>query len=119
MTIKIRLSLWRIIFRLKLIREVLQYTASMIMTRANQKAFDNPTHYHICDDRLDKLGVEIMDKVRDHYHSSEKYRGAAHNKFNLQLCIYPYRTKLPLVFHNLCAYDGHLIMSALGQSKNN
>ena len=40
------------------------------------------------------------DKVHDHCHFSGKYRAAAHNAFNLKLCIYPYKNKIPVVFPN-------------------
>jgi hypothetical protein len=55
-----------------------------------------------------------LDKVRDHCHITGRYRGAAHNSCNLNLRITPYKTKVPVVFHNLRGYDGHLIMQALG-----
>ena len=48
-----------------------------------------------------------MDKVRDHCHVTGKFRGAAHNKYNLKS-----RTprKLPIIFYNLQGYDGHIIL---------
>jgi len=55
--------------------------------------------------------------VRDHCHITGKYRGAAHNECNLKLCIYPNKSKVPVVIHNLRGYDGHLIMSELGKSE--
>ena len=55
--------------------------------------------------------------MRDHCPITEKYRGAAHNACNLKLRIYPSKTKVPVVFHNLRGYDGHLILSALGKSE--
>lgn len=76
------------------------------------------------------LRYHFLDKVRDHCHITGKYRGAAHNVCNLKLRIsaddeYYCRktgkvkkkrpTKVPVVFHNLRGYDGHLIMSALGK----
>ena len=49
-------------------------------------------------------------KVRDHCHITVKVRGAAHNQCNLTLKI---PNKLPIVFHNLEGYDGHLIFKEL------
>ena len=46
------------------------------------------------------------DKVRDHCHITGKYRGAAHSQCNLKLKI---PKKLPIIFHNLEGYDGHII----------
>jgi len=60
------------------------------------------------------------DKVRDHCHMSGKYRGAAHSDCNLKLKINskePWKNKIPVIFHNLRGFDGHLIMQALGKSR--
>ena len=88
----------------------------MIISRRKQEAFNSATDCYICDN------LHNDDKVRNYCHVSEKYRGAAHNEYNLKLRIYPDKIKLPVVFHNLRGYDGHLIISAIGQiekSKNN
>ena len=47
------------------------------------------------------------------------YRGAAHNKCNLKLPINRHRIKIPVVFHNLRGYDGHLIMQAISKVEGN
>ena len=51
-----------------------------------------------------------MDKVRDHCHVAGKFRGAAHNKCNINLRL---PKKLPIIFHNLQGYDGHIIFKEL------
>ena len=51
-----------------------------------------------------------MNKVRDHFHVTGKFRGAAHNKCNLKLRIL---RKLPTIFHNLEGYAGHIIFKEL------
>ena len=51
-----------------------------------------------------------MDKVRDHCHVTGKFRGAAHNKCNINLRL---PRKLPIIFHNLQGYDGHIIFKEL------
>jgi len=81
------------------------------MTANNRRAFTDATGCHICGEALND------DRVRDHCHITGKYSGAAHNVCNLKLRIYRYKTKVPVVFHNLRGYDGHLIMSALGTSE--
>ena len=55
-------------------------------------------------------GDKKYHKVRDHCHYTEKYRGAAHNIFNLR-----YRTprEISVVFHNGSVYDNHLIIKDL------
>ena len=93
------------------INEVFRKPVDMMMTAADDMAFAGATGCHISGGDLDN------DRVRDHCHITGKYRGAAHNACNLKLRIYPSKTKVPVVFHNLRGYDGHLIMSALGNSE--
>ena len=50
------------------------------------------------------------ERVRDHCHISGKFRGAAHFGCNANFKI---SKKVPVVFHNLKGYDGHLIMKEL------
>jgi hypothetical protein len=49
--------------------------------------------------------------VRDHCHLSGKYRGAAHNKCNIDYKIPKF---IPVVFHNLSGYDAHFCIIKLG-----
>ena len=51
-----------------------------------------------------------IDKVRGHCHVTGRFRGAAHNKCNTHLRL---PRKLPIIFHNLQGYDGHLIFKEL------
>ena len=76
------------------------------LTRAEQKSFEEATICHICSKKLEK------DKVRDHCHFTGKYRGAAHNKCNLE-CRKP--KVLPVIFHNLQGYDAHLFIKQLAK----
>ena len=57
-----------------------------------------------------------MWKVRDHDHLTGKYRGSAHSKCNLSLRIDPFRTPIPVFFHNLKNYDSHHLISAIGRT---
>jgi len=93
------------------IREVLRKPADMIMTGTDQKAFHEAAVCHICGEAL------VSDRVRDQCYITGKYRDAAHDACNLKLRIYPDKTKVPVVLHNLRGYDGHLIMSALRVSE--
>ena len=52
--------------------------------------------------------------VRDHCHITGKYRGSAHNTCNLRLQISSEKIKIPVIFHNLIGYDGHLIIEGMG-----
>ena len=49
-------------------------------------------------------------KVKDHYHYTGKYRGAAHNICNLR---YKVPKEIPVVFHNGSTYDYHFIIKEL------
>ena len=55
------------------------------------------------------------DKVSDHCQITGKYRGAEHSQCNLKLKI---PKKLPIIFHNLEGYDGHLIFKELNNFDN-
>ena len=66
------------------------------MTLEDENNYQNSQGCSICNEKLDK------DKVRDHFHLTRKYRGAAHNQCNSKLEI---PKKLPIIFHNLEGYD--------------
>ena len=51
-----------------------------------------------------------MRKVRDHCHYTEKYRGGAHSKCNLN---YKIVKEIPVLFHNGSVYDYHFIIKYL------
>ena len=57
-----------------------------------------------------------MWKVLDHDHLTGRYRDPAHSKCNQQLRIEPYRTPIPVFFHNLKNYDAHHLISAIGRT---
>ena len=57
-----------------------------------------------------KLIDNDEEKVRDHYHVTGKFRGAAHGSCNIDLQI---TKKVPVIFHNLRGYNSHLIFSEL------
>ena len=52
--------------------------------------------------------------MRDHCHLSGKFRGAAHEVYNLK---YNVPTFFPVVFHNWSGYDSHLFIKTLGNSE--
>ena len=79
------------------------------MTIEDENNYQNSQDCWICNEKLDK------DKVRDHCHITGKYRGAAHSQCNLKLKI---PKKLPIIFHNLEGYDGHLIFRELNKFKD-
>ena len=80
------------------------------MTKNDEKDFANATCCSFCKKPLNG------DKVRDHDHLTGKYRGAAHNKCNLEEG--KKRTRhytIPVFFHNLKNYDSHIIISSVGK----
>ena len=78
----------------------------MVITEEEEKQFDKASDCWICGE---KLGNDY--KVRDHYHYTGRYRGAAHNKCYLN---YSKPKGVPVFFHNLSGYDSHLFIRSLG-----
>ena len=74
------------------------------MTINDEKKYNDSEICWICNEKLDET------KVRDDCHITGNYRGAAHNQCNLKLKI---TKKLPIIFHNLEGYNGHLIFKEL------
>ena len=74
------------------------------LTKEEQASFDKAKTCYICSKEL------LKDRVRDHCHFTGQYRGAAHNRCNLQ-CRKP--LILPVIFHNLQGYDAHLFIKQL------
>ena len=69
------------------------------MNRRDYCEYVNTTYCHICGkDFKDSDGENGNYKVRDHDHMTGKYRGAAHNKCNIN---YFMNIVLPVVMRNL------------------
>ena len=79
----------------------------LTLTDAELRSLDTAINCHICNQPLGG------DKVRDHCHIVEIYRGTAHSRCNLAYRISKSEWKLPVVIHNLKGYDWHLIVKAL------
>ena len=81
------------------------------LTEAQWADFRDPCAMcHLCQ----KLCGE--DRVRDHDHITGEYRGPAHSKCNLEEGKKNTRRyKVPVIFHNLKNYDGHLIIQNVGE----
>ena len=88
------------------IKGMLADPKAMRMTREDWLAFRTAETCHVC---YKPLGG---DSVRDHCHITGEYRGTAHNTCNLKLRL---NTSIPVVFHNLGAYDSHLLMQAISK----
>ncbi|GBC38838.2 uncharacterized protein LOC114539626 [Rhizophagus irregularis DAOM 181602=DAOM 197198] len=78
------------------------------LTTQEQVSYNNAINCWICRNLLDG------NKVRNHCHITGRYRGAAHRGCNLDLSIKPREMHIPVIFHNLSGYDGHIIMQGIG-----
>ena len=74
------------------------------MTNEDEEIYNNSQICWKCKEELNTY------KVKDHCHVTGKFRGSAHNKCNLKLRIC---RKLPIIFHNLQGYQGHIIFKEL------
>lgn len=77
------------------------------MTSEENEIYDNATHCHICEEKLDN------DKVLDHCHFTGKYRGAAHNECNEN--YWKRDRRIPVFFHNMKNYDAHFIIRKIAK----
>ena len=74
------------------------------MSNEDEEIYNNSDICWICKEELN------TDKIRDYSIVIGKFRGASHSKCNKYLDI---PKKLPIIFHNLEGYDGHLIFQEL------
>ena len=95
------------------IKEKMKENKEILMTDEDKTDFETATHCCICGDRFknaykNEKEAEKYRKVRDHCHFTGKYRGCAHSMCNLNFCNRYF--KIPVFFHNMKNYDGHLII---------
>ena len=87
----------------------------MIFGKEEEERYNEETKCWICKEEFDDKDKD-KEKVKDHCHYTGRYRGAAHNKCNLN---YRKPNFTPVVFHNLSGYDSHLFIKNLGFSEGN
>ena len=68
-----------------------------LLTEEEKESYENQELCHICDKDFCTDNNKEMRKVTDHCHYTEKYRGAAHSKCNLE---YKIVKEIPVLFHN-------------------
>ena len=97
----------------KIYKDYYRKPKPLVLTKEEEKEFQSASKCHICEEEFsrDKNTNKIL-KVKDHCHFTGKYRGAAHNKCNLE-CRKP--LILPVIFHNLQGYDAHLFIKQLAK----
>ena len=78
------------------------------ITKRQEEEHKKATRCCICNGTFNQKDP-AKTKVQDHCHFTGLYRGAAHNKCNLDYCFRYF--KIPVFFHNLKNYDAHLIIS--------
>ena len=83
-----------------------QFNKNLVMTEKEEYLFQKSNNCWICKKLIDNED----EKVRDHCHITGKFRGAAHWDCNINFQL---SKKVPVIFHNLKAYDSHLIFSEL------
>ena len=81
------------------------------MTEVDDQHFKTMDGCHICGEKYTDKDVH----VKDHSHTTGKFRGSAHQECNLKLRIKPEDNKIPVIFHNLRGYDSHFIMQQIGE----
>ena len=78
----------------------------LIMTEKEEEHFQSSNTCWICEKLIEH------EKVRNHCHITEKYRGAAHRNCDINL---KFTKKVPVIFHNLNGYDSHFIINEIGK----
>ena len=93
----------------ELCTQYIETAQEMEFTEDDEFHFECAQVCHMCQRPL----VDDDDRVRDHCHLTDVYRGAAHSACNLNYRLNPKSWKLPVVMHNLKGYVGHLIVKSL------
>lgn len=92
--------------------KILQRNIPIIITDEQEQEFKCAENCIFCDLPFNDNDKEKKkNRVRDHDHITGLYRGASHNDCNMN---YNFKNfKIPVFFHNLKNYDGHIIIKAL------
>ena len=80
------------------------------LTKDEEDNYNKENVCHICKKEFNN------DKVRDHCHFIDKYRGDAHNTCNLR---YKSPKNIPIIFHNGSTYDYFIIKELASECEGN
>ena len=83
------------------------FNKNFIMTEEEEHLLQKSNNRWICKKSINNNNEE---KVRDHCHVTAKFRSAAHRNCNVN---FQSTKNVPVIFHNLRAYDSHLIFNKL------
>ena len=88
----------------------------MIFTLEDEETYEKQEICHKCKEPFKEMDGDLLIpslkgiKVKDHCHYTGKFRWAAHNGCNI---LYRKTKDIPVFFHNLGGYDGHIIFQNL------
>ena len=104
------------------VKEKMGENENIDMTDEDKEDFKHAKNCFICGEKFrmnykNAKEAEKYRKVRDHCHFTGTYRGCAHNVCNLNFCNRYF--KIPVFFHNMKNYDGHLIIQNADKLSNN
>ena len=83
----------------------------IIMTEENEEDYRINNICRFCEKNIES------DKVRDHCHSTGKYRGPGHSICNINV-TQDLSNFIPFIFHNFSNYDCHMFFKKLVDKKN-
>ena len=85
------------------------------VTKEENRPYKEQEACHICEEKVcvdkDDENYKSKRKVKDHCHSTGKFRGAAHSKCNLN---YKVPKDIPILIHN-ASYDTHFITNQFAE----
>ena len=82
------------------------FNKNLIISEEEEHLFQTSNSCWICKKLIDN----DEEKVRDHCHVTNKFRGVAHWNCNINFQL---TKKIPVIFHNLRGYDSYLIFNEL------
>ena len=96
-----------------LVTKIINYEKEIIpLTSKENKSYCKQQVCYIHQKEFSTNNEDKKNKVGDHCHYTDRYRGAAHN-----ICNQRYKTSkgIPIVFHNGSKYDYHFVIKELAE----